>query len=86
MNRSEILKLVYDAILHRPTNAGVHWYLCWLDGKIQCLPMGGMDKPEILFGTPTTYQLEKGWENIQWDILEAKIYTVLKEKGLCKIQ
>lgn len=81
MNRSEILSQVYDAILHRPTNTGVHWYLCWQDHKIQCLPMSHLPKPEFVFDCPTTNQFAKGYNSSEWSRLEAKIYTFLKDRG-----
>ena len=86
MKRSEILDLTYDAILHRPSNVGQWWYLCWVESKIQCLPMNHQPKPEIIFRKCTEYQLLIGFDSTQWAGLEAKIYTFLKEKGLCQIQ
>lgn len=86
MNRGEILGHVYNAILHRPINTGAHWYLCWLDGKIQCLPMSHQPRPEIIFLECTTNHLNEGLSSVRWGFLEAKIYTFLKEKGLCKKQ
>lgn len=86
MKRGEILGQVYDAILHRPTNTGHRWYLCWSDGKIQCLPMSHQPRPEIIFGIRTTFQLMDGLTSQYWSLLEAKIYTFLKDKGLCHIQ
>ncbi len=86
MNRSEILGLVGKAIFDRPVNPGVRWYICWVDSKIQCLPMSNQPKPEIIFRKCTDYQLQFGFDSPQWGVLEAKIYTFLKEKGLCKIQ
>lgn len=86
MNRSEILAQVYDAILHRPVNTGQRWYLCWADGRIRCLPMSHQPKPDVVFDTRTTYQLSQGCTENEWWKLELKIYTFLKDKGLCNIQ
>ncbi|GAI14250.1 unnamed protein product [marine sediment metagenome] len=83
MKRTEILGQVYDAILHRPTNTGARWYLGWVDGKIQCLPMSRQPVPEVIFDTFKTYELNSGFNDREWTELEAKIYTFLKEKGLC---
>lgn len=85
MKRSEILGQVYDAIFYRPPNTGVRWYLCWVDGKIQCLPMSHQPKPEIIFLECNTSRLNEGFSSVRWSILEAKIYTFLKDKGLCQI-
>lgn len=85
MKRSEILGQVYDAILHRPANTGRIWQLCWYDGKIQCLLMGEQSKPEIIFEIYSTHELNWGFNDKEWMQLEAKIYTFLKEKGLCQI-
>lgn len=85
MKRSEILGLVYDAILHRPPNPGARWNLCWIEEKIQCLPMSHQPRPEIIFDKFETRTLEGGLTGNQWAGLEAKIYTFLKEKGLCQI-
>jgi len=86
MKRSEILGQVYDSILHRPENTGARWYLCWFDGKIQCLPMSHQPRPEIIFEDFKTYELNSGFNDQRWTQLESKIYTFLKEKGLCQIQ
>lgn len=85
MNRSEILGLVYDAIVHRPRTAGVNYYLCFVKNKIQCLPVGNTPVPEILFRTYSTKELNEGFTSAHWGLIEGRIYTILKEKGLCKI-
>ncbi len=86
MHRSEILGMVYDAVLHRPDNAGIHWYLCWMNGKIECLPMGKRPRPEIIFRELTTKDLESGFTTDVWASIESRIFTFLEAKGLCQIQ
>lgn len=85
MKRSEILGQVDDALKHRPLNTGTHWYLCWQDGRLQCLPTSHQPRPEIIFGQFKTYELHHGLLSQTWSELEAKIYTFLKDKGLCNI-
>ena len=79
MNPEQILDAVETAIRERPQSPELKYVICWLDNKIQCVPMKGLKDDGNIFWIFFVDEVDRGFTNAAWDQIKRKIHYFFNE-------
>jgi len=82
VNSEELINLAAEAMADRQVGVAKTYDLCVKEGKIVCVPYGGVRLPEIVMGTFTESQIQKGLNAAEWMRLGARMMNYWKAKKL----
>jgi len=80
MNPEQLLNQAEEAIAHRPDSAARNWWVCYVRGKIRCVPTLSIIDDGNIFGTYTTDELRIGLTINQWDLMCYKMSKFFRER------
>ena len=83
MNAEKSLLEVEGVIKLRKPNYIPKWSVCWLEGRIQCVPEKSILNDGNVFGTFTDDDLNNGLTLKQWELLKKAIALFFERKNQC---